>query len=83
MTLLTVLNALSFKDLRRALNSEKGYFEFNCSIGKGGILVKVKCTNTPKQINYGNWNGYDQIHENDDLMSTFLQGVWDDRMKKM
>lgn len=78
MTLLTVLKELSSKDLNRALNSNKGYFLFTVSVFNAGVSVTLKCTNIFKQINYGNWNGYDSIHENDELMQEFIKGVLKD-----
>lgn len=81
MTLLTTLKESPTKELLRAYNSDKGYLYFDISVFNAGAAINIICTNTFKQINYGNWNGYDCIHENDSLMNDFIFETLKDRIK--
>ena len=54
------IDLLSEKDLNRVLkNNSKEYVFFNISVFNSGTVVKIKLTNTEKEINYNTWNGYD------------------------
>jgi len=81
MTLLTTLKEAPTKELLRAYNSEKEYLYFDISVFNVGASISIICTDTFKQINYGSWNGYDCIHENDYLMNDFILEVFKDRIK--
>lgn len=82
MTLLTLLKASKLKDLKRVLKSEKDWVYFKVDVFNAGMRVTILCTNTYKRINYGNWNGYDSIHENDELLKEFIKGVISDKGKE-
>lgn len=92
MTLLTMLNNSKLGALRRVLRSTKDFIFFEVTIinpeNDSPILnttyeVKIICTDVYRRINYGKWNGYDCIHENDELMSEFIKGVIKDKMDKI
>jgi hypothetical protein len=72
MTLLTIIKETPIKELLRALNSDKNYLFFDVSVFNVGAQINIICTDNFKEINYGSWNGYDSIHENDDLIKTFI-----------
>jgi hypothetical protein len=42
------------------------------SVFNVGAAIHIKCTDIYKEINYGNWNGYDSIHENDYLIKELI-----------
>ena len=81
MTLLTTLKEAPTKELLRAYNSDKDYLYFDISVFNVGASINIICTNTFKQINYGSWNGYDCIHENDYLIKEFIFETLKDRIK--
>ncbi len=65
MVLKLVLSVSNTKDLIRAYFSVKGHLYFDISIFNVGFSVNIICTDINRQINYGSWNGYNSIHEND------------------
>jgi len=65
MTLTSVLQQTSTKDLLRAVNSNKQFIYFDVSVFNVGACVRVRCSNTYKQTNMNTWNGYDTMVEND------------------
>jgi hypothetical protein len=80
MTLLTILNECSTKDLKRAYNSRKDYLFFDISVFNVGASIHIKCTDIYKIPSARTWNGYDCIHENDYLMNEFIEGVLKNRI---
>lgn len=72
MTFLAVLKETNIKDLFRALNSEKSYLSFKISVFNVGANIKVICTDTYKEINRNNWNGYDFRFENDKTTKYYI-----------
>jgi len=72
MTLTTIISQAPTKELKRAFNSTKSYLQFNVSVFNVGAAIHIKCTDIYKEINYGSWNGYDSIHENDYLIKELI-----------
>ena len=82
MTFRTLLLNSDPKDLVRVYNSNKAYLFIDVSVFNSGQIIKLICTDTPRTINYGNWNGYDQLHENDYLVKHFITEVLRDIIKE-
>ena len=72
MTLKTVLQATSTKDLQRVRNTMKEFTYFDVSVFNVGVSVKVRCSNTYKEPNMRTWNGYDLMVENDDTTDFYI-----------
>lgn len=93
MTLLTMLHNCELRALRRILKSKKDFIFFEVTIINPGIKpnvianttyeVKIICTDVYRRVNYGKWNGYDCINENDELMKEFIKGVIKDKTDKI
>lgn len=73
MTLTSILKQTPLKELKRALNSSKEYLFFNISVFNTGAIIRIKCTNIYKEINYNTWNGYDFIICNDSTTKYYIQ----------
>ena len=73
MTLTNIISNLETKQLLRLYNSQKYYFYFDISVFNTGAVINPICTNKYKEINYKNWNGYNFISENDDLIHYLIE----------
>ena len=73
MTLTQIIAQAPTKELRRAFNSTKTYLQFNVSVFNVGAAIHIKCTDIYKEINHNTWNGYDSIHENDELINYIIE----------
>ena len=80
MTLINTLKETPTNELLRAYFSNKEYLYFNISVFNVGAAIWIKCTDIYKEINYNTWNGYDFIHENDQLMNDFIKNVLIERV---
>jgi len=72
-TLTSIISETPTKELKRAYNTNKSYLHFNVSVFNVGVQISIKCTDIFKQINYNTWNGYDQFHENDELINYAIE----------
>ena len=75
LTMIHWIEMCSFKDLLRAINSNKEYLEFDCSVFNAGSVAHIKCTDRFRQINPNTWNGYDFIIENDSTTKGYIANV--------
>jgi len=72
MILKHLLSEAKVSDLIRAYFSDKNYIFVDASIFNVGAVVSLICTDKYKDINYGSWNGYDSINENDEGLKTLI-----------
>ena len=73
MTLTNIISNLETRQLKRLYNSQKYYFYFDISVFNTGAVINPICTNKYKEISYRNWNGYDFICENDNLIHYLIE----------
>lgn len=79
MTLINIISETPTKELKRAFNSDKGYIKINVSVFNAGAAIHFNLTDNFKQINPNTWNGYDSIHENDNLMQEIIKNELEKR----
>lgn len=82
MTLRTIMYVAPIKELLRSLFSTKEYLFFDVCVFNAGVAVSIICTKNYRQVNYGNWNGYDQLHENDELIKHMLKELLKQRFEE-
>lgn len=82
MTLTATLQETPVNELLRALNSQKNYLFFDISVFNAGANISVKCTDTHKQINRNNWNGYDFLIENDSTTKFYIAKTLQELIKE-
>lgn len=73
MSLTNIISNLETKQLLKLYNSQKYYFYFDISVFNTGAVINPICTNIFKEVSYKNWNGYDFISENDDLIHYIIE----------
>jgi len=81
ITLSDVLVSAPFREIRRAMNTNKEYLHFKISVFNVGVAIEIVCTDNPTPISDRTWNGYDFKSENDYYIHEALEAEYAKRIR--